>query len=138
LRTDLRRDGRPAAYRLGPARANRAKRTQFSAGRAAGAAERAKQSQLRGAYRAKQSQFPPGKMSHYSSVLLFHHSNPMLIVQNEPNFVGSDVRNKPNFAAPAVGRTHHSTIPAFQDSSPRAAGPGAIVRNEANLPAPTT
>jgi len=35
--------------------------------------------------RAKQSQSPVDRISHHSSILSFHHSSPMAIVQNEPN-----------------------------------------------------
>jgi hypothetical protein len=60
LGTNLRRDAWPAAHRLRPAQANRAKRTQFLA----------------------------AEVSHHSNIPLFQHSSPMPIVQNEPNFAG--------------------------------------------------
>jgi len=65
-----------------------------------------------GAYRAKRSQFPTAGIPHHSTILSFHHSNPMPIVRNEPNFartdrngrapLGSSVRNKAN--VPGTGR----------------------------------
>ncbi len=43
---------------------------------------------LRRAKCAKQTQFPPDGIPHHSTMLSFHHSNPMPIVQNEPNLEG--------------------------------------------------
>jgi len=63
------------------------------------------------AYRAKRTQFPPGETP---TIPLFHHSNPMPIVQNEANF--------------ALGVRKWA----------RAGGlgplPGPIMQNEANSP----
>ena len=53
------------------------KQTQFrTADRSGPGADHAKQSQLAG-------REPPAEIPHYSSILLFHHSNPMLIVRNK-------------------------------------------------------
>jgi hypothetical protein len=87
-----------SAGSTGPGGTERAKRTQFPAGpggtgpggtrRVAGC--RAKQSQFRAGRTegkcAKRTQFPAGGISHRSTTLSFHHSNPTGIVRNEPNF----------------------------------------------------
>ncbi len=52
--------------------------------------------------------------------------------KTNPIWWGQMCETNPIVAAPAVGTTHHSTIPSFRDSSPPAAGPGAIARNKAN------
>lgn len=89
--------------------------------------------------RAKRSQFAVVGIPQYSSILLFYHSKPRAIVQNEPNFrrsfkfevssvkqdrrakcarqsqfAGSSVRNEPN-----LHRSGRPDTPSSQDSNRR-------------------
>ncbi len=106
------------ACRLRPARANRAKQTQFGGLKMcetnpirgsptgvrgsimqnkaklgqAGASEPRRSSHVGRPHhkveRAKQTQFPMDRISQHSTMLSFHHPNPTAIVQNEPNLAG--------------------------------------------------
>ncbi len=105
-------------------------RPSWQAGRGRGERKRAKRTQSAPGCRhrwdecAKQSQFPTVGISHHSSVLSFHHSNPMPNVQNKPN-------------SPPAGREDHRQEPALSAAN----GPldmmmpsvtGATAPNKAN------
>jgi hypothetical protein len=47
---------------------------------------------------------PVGKIPHCSTILSFHHSNPMPIVRNEPNLRGRIAQNEANFRPALPGK----------------------------------
>lgn len=120
-----------------------------------------------GPVRAKQSQLPPDRRAgpllgqpcetnpipagsvaeipHYSTILSFHHPNPMPIAQNEANFwtmpgemeprgrrAWGVLQTNPISAVPAAETACRSTIPSFQHSNPRPQARKQSCENKAN------
>jgi hypothetical protein len=77
---------------------------------------------LRRAKCAKQTQFPPDGIPHRSTMLSFHDSSPMPIMQNEPNLAGR--------AGPRRAKMC-KTKPIWEA---RLRSGESIMQNEANLP----